>query len=204
MILSAAEARGKSLTALFVDGEFAFDTDTQAYLDSGLRPGDAVTEEALRTLREEGDARRAERKAMRLLALRAHSRGELERKLARSFPREAAARAARRMEELGLVDDAEYARALARELYARKGFAEERVRLELLRRGIGREAAARAAAEARPDPAGGARRVLERKYARALGDEKGRRRAAAALRRLGYRWEEIRGALKEYETDGEQ
>lgn len=48
------------------------------------------------------------------------------------------------------------------------------------------------------DPAEQLRDLLERKYARGLGDEKSRRRTVAALQRLGYRWEEIRRALEEY------
>lgn len=204
MTLTAAEPRGKSLTALFVDGEFAFSVDTECYLSCGMKPGDAVTDGALHALLRESDARRAERKAVRLLGFRAHSRGELEQKLARTFPREAAARAADRMAQLGLVDDGEYARTLARRLYERKGFAEERVRRELQRRGVDRETAARAARQARPDPGESIRRVLAKKYARGLGDERGRRRAAAALQRMGYRWDEIRAALREYGLDEER
>ena len=39
-----------------------------------------------------------------------------------------------------------------------------------------------------------------RKYARRLGDEKGRRQTVAALQRLGYRWDEIRSALREFDA----
>ena len=39
---------------------------------------------------------------------------------------------------------------------------------------------------------------VERRFARQLGEEKGRRRAVAALQRMGYRWEEIRSALRAF------
>ncbi len=201
MMLTAAEPRKKGLTALYIDGEFAVDLDTEIFLKAGLHEGDELSDERLHGLIRAGEERRAERKAFYLLGFRPHSQRELERKLARSVPRETARRAAERMTELGYVNDAEYARTLARELFERKGYAAARVRLELARRGIDRETAEQAAEEAEPDPAEQARRVIEKKYARCLGDEKGRRRTVAALRRLGYRWEDIRGAMEKITAD---
>lgn len=204
MMLSAAEQRGKNLVALFIDGEKAVDLDLETYMKSGLKPGDDLTDERLHELIRASDVRRAEQKALNLLGYRAHSQKELARKLGRTVSREAADRAAERMTELGLVNDEEYARSLAREMYRRKGFAAPRVRMELMRRGIGRELADQAAAEAAPDPRETIRTVLERKYARVLGDEKGRRRAAAALGRMGYRWDDIRSVLREFTADEDE
>ena len=204
MMLSAAEQRGKNLVALFIDGEKAVDLDLETYMKSGLKPGDDLTDERLHELIRASDVRRAEQKALNRLGYRAHSQKELARKLGRTVSREAADRAAERMTELGLVNDEEYARSLAREMYRRKGFAAPRVRMELMRRGIGRELADQAAAEAAPDPRETIRTVLERKYARVLGDEKGRRRAAAALGRMGYRWDDIRSVLREFTADEDE
>ena len=203
MMLTAAEPRKKGLVALFVDGEKAADLDAETYLKAGLRPGDEMTDEQLRELIAASDVRLAERRAMNLLGYRAHSERELARKLSRSVSREAAERAAERMTELGLVNDGEYARSLARGLVERKHFAAGRVRLELMRRGISRELAEQAAAEAEPDPREALRELVGRKYARALGDEKGRRRTAAALQRMGYRWDDIRCVMNEFTTDDE-
>lgn len=204
MILTSAEPHGKTLVTLFIDGEKAFDLDLEVYLKAGLRPGDDLTDEFLHRLAVSSDARRAEQKALNLLAGRAHSEKELERKLSRSVSPEAAGRAAAKMAELGLVDDERYARSLARELFSRKGYAASRVRLELIRRGIECETAGRIASEDAPEPRAAAKGVLSRKYARCLGDEKGRRRSAAALQRMGYRWEDIRAAMREIISDGEE
>lgn len=201
MTLTSAEPRRKGLVALFLDGEKAVDLDAETYLKAGLRPGDEITDERLHELIAASDVRRAERRAMNLLGYRAHSERELARKLSRNVPREAAEQAAGRMAELGLVNDGEYARTLARELFERKHFAAGRVRMELTRRGIPRELAEQAAAEAEPDPRGELRELVGRKYARELADEKGRRRAAAALQRMGYRWDDIRCVLNEFTTD---
>jgi regulatory protein len=204
MMLTAAEPRRKGLVALFIDGEKAVDLDAEIYLKSGLRPGDDLTDERLHELIAASDARRAEQKAMYLLGYRAHSEKELARKLSRTVSREAAGKAAERMTELGLVNDGEYARSLAREMFTRRHFAAVRVRAELMRRGISRELAEQAVAEAEPDPREAVRELIEKKYARNLGDEKGRRRTAAALQRMGYRWDDIRSALNEFTTDEEE
>lgn len=204
MMLSAVEPKGKALVTLFIDGEKAFEIDTETYLKSGLKLGDDLTDERLHELVEESDLRRAEQKAMYLLGCRAHSEKELARKLSRTVPREAAGKAAQRMAELGYVNDAEYARSLARTLYTRKGFAASRVRMELMRRGIDRELAEQAAAEAEPNQQEAAEKALARKYGRCLGDEKGRRRAAAGLQRMGYRWDDIRAALRKYTANDDE
>lgn len=198
MMLTAAEPRRAEMVALFLDGEHAADVLEEIWLTSGFHPGDEMTDEQFHGLIRASDARRAEKKAAALLGYRAHSQKELVQKLCRTVPREAAEQAAARMAELGYINDGEYARRLARTLFARKGFAADRVRLELMRRGVDRELAEQVAFELEPDPAGEIRRVVGRKFARSLGDEKGRRRAVAALRRMGYRWEDIRGVLSEF------
>lgn len=201
MMLSAAEPRRKNLTALYIDGEFAVSVDTETFLKSGLRPGSELDDDALRELIRASDARRAEEKALFLLGYSARSKKDLADRIARSAPREAAEKAAQHMEDLGLVNDEEYARAYAQELFGRRGYAASRVVRELQRRGVGRELAERAAEEFAPDPVGKIREIADRRYSAALGDEKGRRRCIAALQRLGYRWDDIRTALKELTTD---
>jgi regulatory protein len=203
MMLTAVEPRRKGLVALYIDGEKAVDLDAEVYVKSGLKPGDELDDEQLRNLIAASDARRAEQKAMYLLGFRAHSEKELARKLGRTVPREAAEKAAARMAELGLVNDGEYARTLAKELFTRKHYAAGRVRMELMRRGIPAELAQEAVEEARTDPREAIRELVERKYERYLGDEKGRRKAAAALQRLGYQWDDIRCVLNEFTADDE-
>jgi regulatory protein len=203
MMLTAVEPRRRGLVALYIDGEKAVDLDAEVYLKSGLKPGDELDDEQLRNLITASDTRRAEQKAMYLLGFRAHSEKELAKKLSRTVPREAAEKVAARMAELGLVNDEEYARTLARELFARKHYAAGRVRMELMRRGIPPELAQEAVEEARTDPQEAIRELVERKYERYLGDEKGRRKTVAALQRLGYQWDDIRCVLNEFTASNE-
>ena len=195
MEITALEPRRHRLVQLFLDGEPAVKLDEETA--ASLRPGQQLSDEELHELIARSDAVRAKEKALYLLEHRPHSKRELKDKLARTVGREAAGQAAGRMEELGLIDDADYAHRLAEEL-ARKGFAAPRIRQELLRRGIDRELAAGEAERAAAAPEDALHSLIERRFARQLGEEKGRRRAVAALQRMGYRWEEIRSALRAF------
>ena len=123
MLVTALEPRRKRLTALFLDGELAAKLDSETLLQSGLRIGMELDDEELYRLIQRSDAHRAQEKALYLLEHRSHSKKELADKISRTAGREAAERAAERMEELGLVNDAQYARNLAEELLQRKRFA---------------------------------------------------------------------------------
>lgn len=203
MELTAIEPRRHRLVQLYLDGEAAVKLDAATAQEARLRVGMELDDEELHELLQKSDAARAKEKALCLLEHRPHAKRELERKLSRTVGEEAAQAAADRMEELGLVDDADYAARLAQEL-ARKGYAFSRTVQELVRRGVDRELAQEAARESSPDPEEAIRRLIQRKYERRLGDEKGRRQTAAALQRLGYRWEEIRSALREFDGDPEE
>ena len=198
MLVTALEPRRKRLTALFLDGELAAKLDSETLLQSGLRIGMELDDEELYRLIQRSDAHRAQEKALYLLEHRSHSKKELADKISRTAGREAAERAAERMEELGLVTDAHYARNLAEELLQRKRFAARRAEYELLQKGIDRALAQEMVEELAPEPEESLRFLLERKYQRSLSDEKGRRRVFAALQRLGYSGEDIRTALRDY------
>lgn len=197
MLITAVEPRRKSLSALFLDGEFAVNIDTETLLKSGYKPGRELDDEQLHELIQASENRRAGEKALYLLEHRSHSQKELADKISRVTSREAALAAAEHMVEIGLVNDEEYARSLAAELLNRKGFSASRVRQELLQKGIDRELAEQIVEEAAPDPVKKILELIQKKYIRTLDDEKGRRRSISALQRLGYRWDDIRTALNQ-------
>ena len=198
MELTAAEPRRKSLTQLYLDGEEAVKIDTEVFLRSGLKPGDELSDEELSELIKASDARRAKEKALYLLEHRNHSKKELTEKIARTAAsREAAEAAADQMEELGLVNDEAFARDYARELFLRRRFGARRVKQELRLKGISPEIVDELLLEYEDDSlaAENIRAVLEKKYAGWQEDEKTRRRAYAALQRLGYSYGQIRQAM---------
>lgn len=198
MELTAAEPRRKNLTQLYLDGEPGPKVDTEVFLLSRLKLGDELTQEELSELMERSNARRAREKALYLLEHRSHSKRELTEKIARTAAsREAAQAAADRLEEIGLIDDKAFAESYARELFLRKRFGALRVRQELSRKGIDRELIDQVMAPYLEEDTGeeNIALVLAKRYPLWREDEKTRRRAVAALQRLGYSYGQIRAVM---------
>ena len=105
------------------------------------------------------------------------------------------------MEELGLIDDEDYAQRFARDLSSRKHYGPLRIKQEMRRRGLSSEQIEFATSLLEDDPQEQIREIIQRKYPLAFEDEKVRRRAFAALMRLGYPASEVRRALSVTEYD---
>lgn len=148
-----------------------------------------------------GDA--ARQMALRLLDRRMHTRRELFSKLAERWGEEEAESAVRRMEELGFIDDRDYARRFAADAEHLRGQGELRIARALAEKGVGREIIEEVLAERERDPEPLIAEILLRKYRRYLADERGRAQAAQALARLGWRYEDIRAALRNLAEDEE-
>ncbi len=200
MLITAIEPRRKGLSALFIDGEFAMNLDTQALLENRFDVGRDISDEDLKEMIELSNERRAKEKALWLISYRSHSKKELKDKIRRTCDDSSAEKAVERMEELGLVNDEEYARQFARKLLLQKKMARRAAMLEMSRKGIDKETAEAALDEVDVDYRENIRYIIEKKY-RDIGDEKIKRRAVAALQRLGYGWDDIRAVLSEYEED---
>ncbi len=186
--------------ALFLDDAFAFSLDEDTFAAAGLHAGDELTEPAVAELRRKSDARRALDKAMDLLALRDHAAGELYAKLCRRFDPHTAAAAVARVGELGLLNDAGFARRRAAELL-RKRKSRREILQDLAAKGIDRETAADALAALMPadgeeDPdLASARALVERQFARKLAEGK-TQQVMAALARRGFSHAVIRAAVQ--------
>lgn len=181
---------------LFTDGEFLLSLDEETYLHSGVRQGDTLSAEQLNALHARAQEKTAREKALTYLSFRDHSKAELCRKIARKTGEEAAQKAAEQMEELGLVDDAEYARRLARELLQRRLYGRRRALYAMQEKGIARELAEEAVEEADGDAAARARALLQKKFPRKIANDKDRKRASDTLARAGYDWDDIRQAVR--------
>lgn len=176
--------------------------------DFSLCAGMELDVGALEALREAAGAAALREKALNCLSVRPLSRHELVKKLSapgkaaggEGFDTQAAqARAeavADWLEELGYLNDGEYAKTLARH-YAAKGCGARKIRDELYRRGVPRTYWDSALEEAEgPEEAIDA--FLRKKLAGREPDRKELKRAADALARRGYRWDEIAAGLRRY------
>lgn len=197
MLVTAVEPRRKSLSALYIDGEYALKLDTMTLMKNGIRPGTDITDEQLRALIEESDARRAKERALYLITYRDHSKKELTDKIRRTCSQQAAEDVARQMEELGLVDDEEYARKYAAELLRKKHMSPRGIAYKLREKGIDSNTIDIITEELECDPYSEIQAVLEKKYSGYKDDEKIKRRAIAALQRLGWSWSDIKSAMND-------
>ncbi len=203
MQITAIEPRKKGLSALYIDGEFAMKLDTEVLLANRFDVGREITDEQLHECVLDSDRKRCKDKAMWLISFRDHSRRELLDKLKKDYPADVAEAAVDRMEELGLVDDSRYARRYTADLINLKHLSERGIRQKLREKGIDRDLIDEILEEIEVDEDEQIRVIIEKKYARNLGDEKTRRRAVAALQRLGFSYGSIKSVLSEY-TDIEE
>ena len=193
----------KGRLALFLDGEFAFSLDEATFAAAALHEEDEVEEWRLEELRKQSDTRKALDKAMDLLSLRDHAAGELYQKLCRKFDGPSAAYAVAKAQELGLLDDAAFARRRAAELL-RKRKSRRAILDDLTAKGIDRDTAAGAvetlyAGEEQDPELTAAIQLVQRHYAAKLAA--GRRdQVAAALARRGFSHAVIRQALETDQT----
>ena len=170
----------------------------------GLYSGMELTEELREQLAEAVRRGEVKEKALRRLSGRPMSRKELVDKLTarprdkekEPIPEELAEEAADRLEELGYLNDAEYARTVARH-YAAKGYGERKLRDELWKRGVPREYWDQALEEVQ-DPTDAMDAFIRRKLMGRTADRETLGKLSAALARRGYRWEDIRAALSRY------
>ena len=195
MVVTAVEPRRKSLSALFIDGEFALKLDTATLLENRIVSGIELTDEELHELILKSDLRRAKEKALWLISYRDHTCAELLNKLKTDFSAEAAEAAVAKMLELRLINDEEIARRYASELHNVKHLSAQSIKYKLIAKGIDKATAEEITEELMIDPVEEITLLIEKKYANKLTDEKGKRRAFAALQRAGYHYGDIRAAM---------
>lgn len=162
-----------------------------------LYAGKELNEEEAAALLDAARRSGLKEKTLELLTRKPQSRRELERKLLEWEASEAETAAiCDRMEELGYLNDADYAARVVRH-YSAKGYGVKKLRDELYRRGVPRELWDGALAQAE-DPSGAIDAFVEKKLAGKTPDRKELKKVSDALARRGYSWSEISSALDRY------
>ena len=196
MRITKIAPRRQRVDAVYIDEVFAANIDRDILAFSGLREGTEIDGEQLEELISASDRKRAKEKALWLLSHRPHTRAELLEKVSCDVSAEAAEEAVARMEELNMVDDADYARRYAAELAKNRGYAPRRIVQELRRKGIAEEWIEEAVEALQLDPSEQIQALIERKYTRTLLLSNGRSKTISALQRYGFSWDEIRPCLE--------
>lgn len=165
-------------------------------VDFALCAGKELSEEEADRLQAAARRSALKTKAIELLMRKPQSRKELERKLREwEASQEESEAICDRMEELGYLNEPEYAARVVR-YYAGKGFGERKLRDELYRRGIPKQLWEEALAQTE-DSAPVLDAFLERKL-KGSHDPKEIKKASDALARRGFSWTEISDALRRY------
>lgn len=195
MKLSIKEGKANKIH-IYVDDEYRATVDSDYWYSEKYRNYKEINEEELTELLDAVSFRRAYNKGLDLLSRRPHGTKELVKKLCdKGHEKESAEKACDRLLELGLLNDEEFARILANELYERKGYGTKRIKQELVFRGIEREIAENAIESLDIDTQTRIILVIKKKYLNKINDEKGRKRAVDGLMRLGYSYSDIKNAL---------
>ena len=186
---------------MYLEGGDLLRLTGDALLRFGLQVGMDLPPEVVVELKEAERHYRVRSQGAGIVSSRMVSRKELTDRLERRGATEEEANdTAAWLEELGALDDAAYAAAVARH-YSRMGYGKLRVRQELARRGISRELWD-AALEEMPPAAETIDTLLQSRLKGKVPDRDEGRKLAAMLQRRGFTWQEIRPVLRRF-LDGE-
>jgi regulatory protein len=195
-ITRVRERRGRA--RIFVDGEFWAEIDVDVAVERGLREGAALGLEELEAARVAGERALAMNRALHFLGYRARSRREVRDRLRRyGYGEETVGGVIGRLEELGYLDDEEFARTAAREKARRYG--PRRVSADLRRSGVDAELAEDVVEEefAERSEVEAARSAAARRYNRGRSDAEARRVYGFLIRR-GYSADVCAEVAREY------
>jgi regulatory protein len=186
---------------VYVEGEFCFGLALELAVDAGLTPGMDLTVEAESELLARDAVARARAAALNYLSAQARTATELRRSLRRrGFEEQVADEVVAWAEERRYIDDAEYARSYVRARFGGRGHGPARLRQELARRGVGREAVTEAIDEmlAEADIAEAAVDVARPRWRALAGETDPRRRRQKTLEflvRRGFDYDDAREAV---------
>ena len=207
-IVESTRKEGRYVVA--VDGRPAHTVSLDIIDQLKLRVGGAVDAAGEAALEGAAAALQTYDRALNLLAFQARSARDLRRRLVqKGEPAEHVDRAIERLTAQGLLDDAQFARQLARSKVASQGASRRRLQQEMFKRGVAREVGDEAIAEVYEDEQVDEGVLVEevaRKKVRSLArldPEARRRRLYAFLARRGYEGEAIRRAMRAVLDAGE-
>ncbi len=204
VVTGVIERHGRA--KIFVDDEFWAELDAQVAAEHGLFEGAVLSDAGLAEARVAGEKPLAMNRALGILSYRARAKGELRERLVRMGYAEGTVSAVVvRLEELGYLDDEEFARNLARE-EARKKYGPRRILGDLRRAGVAEKVARETVEEefAERSEYETALAIARQRYNTGEGSDAQARRVYGFLMRRGYSAGVCAEVAREYrqETDG--
>lgn len=167
----------------------------------GLKADSEIDNDTLTEVLYSSDLRRATRRAMHLINERDYSYIQLFEKLQKNYPDRICFAVANDMAERGYINDRSYANEIVYSYMVCKCYGPRRVRQELYKRGVRGEIAENAIESEMEGLYERLMSVIEKKYAGYLEDPEDTKSIAKvknALARMGYDFDDINSAVKEY------
>lgn len=196
------QKRRANRRSVFLDGAFAFGCNLNVVAKFRLREGMTLTPDQVEQIRQGEVRQECFDHATKLLGMRLHSRSELRRKLVRGEYGDGVIDGVLDdLARMGYVDDQRFARTRALSAAQHKHHGKRRAIIELMKSGVDRETAARAAEDvyAKEDSLAIARQIVAKQTPRLrkLDPLVARRRLVGMLQRRGFDYDTIRPIIDE-------
>lgn len=190
---------------LYADGEFIIGISDETLLRSGLRTGDEISDEQLRSLAQEEEISSAKGVALRFLARRPRTVREIRDRLrAEEFSDGDIEQTIESLKRAGLVNDAEFARMYISDALSARATGKLLLRRKLLLLGIDKNVidsalrSAFAAVDEQAEAVDAGKRFLKKSAAthKPANPAQLRQRLSSFLGRRGFTWETIEPVIK--------
>ncbi len=189
----------KGFNALFAGDEFLFSVDDVVLYKNNIQPGSCFSQQELSCIRKQSADTKAVDKCYSLLSNRMHSKKELYDKLCRFFEPDSARYRVDKMEELGLVDDRQFAYMKAEYLLNVKNYSFSNIKLKLLSLGVDKNIAESVLLNFGEDnQVQDIVYLLQTKYRTKLSTPQ---KVATSLIRKGFRYNEIKQAMEQLDIN---
>ena len=195
--LRSGKGRRKRVN-VYLDSKFAFSLEAEVVLTERLKVGQELSDEQISALAKADNFQRCLNAALHYLSYRPRSESELrERLYRRNFDEESIGRVVARLEELGLVDDMEFAQFWQDNRQAFSPRSSSLTRLELRRKGVAEEVISQVVTPA-SDGDGAYRAALGKARRLPVSDYQSfRRRLGEYLRRRGFSYGVINNTVQQ-------
>lgn len=190
--------------SVFIDDDFYGVLHVDVYMGGQARIGSLISEEALDELIHQSQILIAKERALRLLSARSYTSKALKEKLMRDVGEAEADIIIERMQDLGLIDDEDYAIRYAKDCINLRGYSHKRLVGALYQKGISREVIeATLARLGQEDQERQVVKLVEKKYINKIDDEANLRKTINAIMRKGFSYDEIKKVLNNINEDKE-
>jgi len=180
--------------SIFVDNKYAFSLSESGLIQSGLASGQELETAELKQLKKAAGLDKAYNQALRYVAMRPRSEWEIETYLQRKEVDKATAQEIiRRLRDLRLLSDLDFARAWVSNRRQLKSVSKRRLRLELKQKQVPEEVIDQALQEDETDERDALRALIAKKRAR----YPDRQKLIQYLARQGFNYDDIRSVLDE-------